>query len=1029
MINTKKTLSRAMIAVFTTFTIMSGMPTTAAVKKPAKKIVMSSAAKKAAAKKALAAKAAAAKKAAVAKALAAKVAANKAAAAKIAATKAAADKAAAAKAAADKAAADKAAADKAGTPANTTTVSAIVLGTKSIQSQVGVTQTVTATVTPKAAGIPVTFNVVDSDTTTASLNTPVIKEVMTDANGVASLSYTRYYGSNDSIRAYATSSPTVGDSGYAWWGSQPRLTVATNSTATVQNGNVVTYTVNLKDSNGTNLSGHYLNVLFKENMNASGTSALAGNSGSSSSQITSQNSTLYTRDITGQTSSMNLLTVTTDSNGNASFTVTGSSTTATPVIYETNAASLAAANLVKIDSDKMEIVATPAVFGSNKYTVSVDKATGTSLNATTNSENDYIVTVKNADGTPYSGGTVTVGMNELMNGGSLTTHARIMYLYNDTGLASAKETIAADNLNLLSASNALAGSAYDSSAGGYTKLVFTLNQNGQAEIGLRDNTSANETATPIFWVDSNNNQLVDNSEFSYTAGSYLFLDAKSNGAGLKFYNAAQLDKVTALDSNSQVSVRLRAEDQSGNEYTSLTGNSSVTYTVQNTGANPIRVAGIANESNIAIAGALINGSPLTSSSTIAAGNTATITATVTTPVVWLNLVPNTNANDNSSAQITGQFNVNTGTGTSLYTTPAQTFTWANPNPNTAALSGSVGANTVYTGTIASIVRTGIAGAYGNVFVKLDNGNYMNMPLYSNDIVLQGTDYTNGSYITPQTASYRMSAGDKVQIMYTAGISGGNTWKFVNVDGSEDTTLASTSNTAGTLSAAVATQYAAAVPTPATDAVYTSGPITQTLGATTISVTDGTTVTPGIDLAGLSTATAVANAINTGLVGTLITATASGNQVVLTANTAGAGATGHAGITVSTNTGIFPVATTIGSAAGAGSAIAGSEAFSVTRDFAVGDKIIIANAAGTVTLTAGTTAQVAAFTTTANNAMFDVQTNVLPATQATAIAAQYEAARVISNATGFTMTNPSGANLVLTQTVTGIGVIPTITATR
>jgi hypothetical protein len=691
-----------------------------------------------------------------------------------------------------------------------TTPSAIVLSQKATQSQVGMNVTLTATVTPKSAGVPVTFNVIDTDTSTATLNTAIVKEVMTDSNGVASVTYTRYYGSNDSIRVYPTGAPTVADTGYAWWGSSKRLSITSNTTTAVSNGGVVTYTVNLKDANGNNLPNAYLNVLFKENLDASGTSATAASTSTNASTLTTTGSTLYVRNIAGQSPVMNILTLTTDSNGNASFSVTGTSTTATPVVYYTNDTTsnttLANANTVKIDNTLMQLVADSAVFGSSKYTITTDLKNGTTTNATVGAEQDYVVTVKNADGTAFAGGLITVGINEILTGG-VTTHARITDIYHDAGLS-------IDDSPVLYASNV--GTTTDST--GYTKVSLTLNSNGQAEVGIKNTSSANEVATPVFWVDSNTNGLVESTESSYIAGTTLFLTAQVSGAGLKFYDTISQDsKIAGIDATKSVFVRLRAEDQSGNKIANALGGSTVTYTVNNTGANPLDIISVnawddsakvaSNCSNIQINSATqtLSGSNLATAYAVNPGSSATITATTTLPIVLLQVKPHSTTNTLSSMNIQGQFSVVLAsgvTGSNLYSTSNLPFSWAKGNNLASSASG----NLVYTGTVQSVQRTTDATGkkLADAFIKLDSGDYITVPLYTNDVTLQGTEYSNGAYIQPYMLSYRLTAGDKVQItLYEtdgvavnipagspAGTLGINTniWKFVNVDNSEDQTL-------------------------------------------------------------------------------------------------------------------------------------------------------------------------------------------------------------------------------------------------
>ncbi|MCT6902744.1 MAG: S-layer homology domain-containing protein, partial [Lactobacillus sp.] len=102
---------------------------------------------------------------------------------------------------------------------------AVKLTTSSVQGVIGNEVTLKAQVTvaegQSKAGIPVTFNIVNDKTT----NDKVEVEALTDENGVATYSYTRYYSSVDSVTAYATSKSSVYSSAKVYWANALQLTV------------------------------------------------------------------------------------------------------------------------------------------------------------------------------------------------------------------------------------------------------------------------------------------------------------------------------------------------------------------------------------------------------------------------------------------------------------------------------------------------------------------------------------------------------------------------------------------------------------------------------------------------------------------------------------------------------------------------------------------------------------------------------------------------------------------------------------
>lgn len=133
-------------------------------------------------------------------------------------------------------------------------------GDRSHQGVIGKEVTVRAEVTvadgQSKAGIPVTFNVVNNNSNTNE------KVAYTDANGVTTYSYTRYYNSEDNVTAYATSISSVYSTGKVYWANALQLTVTdTTKEESLTNGGKKVYQINSSKN-----AGKFVFVTFAENL-------------------------------------------------------------------------------------------------------------------------------------------------------------------------------------------------------------------------------------------------------------------------------------------------------------------------------------------------------------------------------------------------------------------------------------------------------------------------------------------------------------------------------------------------------------------------------------------------------------------------------------------------------------------------------------------------------------------------------------------------------------------------------------------
>ncbi|MEY2371453.1 S-layer homology domain-containing protein [Lysinibacillus capsici] len=194
--------------------------------------------------------------------------------------------------------------------------------TSSLQGIIGKEVTLKATVTvaegQSKAGIPVTFNIVSDN---ANVNSKIEVEALTDENGVATYSYTRYYEHNDNFTAYATSKSSVASSGKVYWADKAQLAVSEITTGNeLANNAKKSYKVV-----GAKNTTYY--IAIKENLNVAPDKI-------TNVYVQDHNNTnnfVIPYELT--TGSDQYAKVQTNSNGEATFTVYGSNLSATPIVY------------------------------------------------------------------------------------------------------------------------------------------------------------------------------------------------------------------------------------------------------------------------------------------------------------------------------------------------------------------------------------------------------------------------------------------------------------------------------------------------------------------------------------------------------------------------------------------------------------------------------------------------------------------------------------------------------------------------
>ena len=225
---------------------------------------------------------------------------------------------------------------------------------KSQQNVLGNNVTVKAQVTvaegQSKAGIPVTFNIVNGQESNnlnpgGALNPPIVAEALTDENGVASYTYTRYASTardlvtNDEVQAYSTGKPSLRGFSKVYWASiQPLAITEVTEGNTITNGGKKVYKVKLAGvSSNVTPGGHFTNTVnigFRENVNVAPDKAVKAVTVTDASGRVLGYPGQFTTTNAVTTSTFNSIVLNLDHNGEATFTLTGTNATVTPFVFK-----------------------------------------------------------------------------------------------------------------------------------------------------------------------------------------------------------------------------------------------------------------------------------------------------------------------------------------------------------------------------------------------------------------------------------------------------------------------------------------------------------------------------------------------------------------------------------------------------------------------------------------------------------------------------------------------------------------------
>nr|QBA19633.1 S-layer protein [Lysinibacillus sp.] len=426
----------------------------------------------------------------------------------------------------------------------------------SFQGKLGQQVTVKAQVTvaegQSKAGIPVTFYVPGNSND--GVTPTVTGEAITDENGVASYSYTRYKDGVDEVTAYATGDRSKFSLGYVFWGVDTILSIEeVTKDATINNGANKTYKVTYKDpKTGKPEANKTFNVGFVENMNVTSDKvANATVNGVKALQLS--NATV-----------LEAAQITTDSKGEATFTVSGTNATVTPVVYDLHDTKNNVSNK-KYSASALQATASKVNFAAVQadYTLEMTR-TGKEVAAIgeTNGR-EYKIVVKDKEGKLAKNEVVNVAFNEDLDRViSTVTNAKFIDDENEvyyTGNEAKQISVKTD-------------------------------EKGEATFVIGSD-KINDYATPIAWIDINTSNAkqgtLDEGEPKVVGQMSYFQEAYLDGASIKSYLNAK--KETKFKDNEIATFKAQLVNQSDKVISASI--KSVSYTVYNTGSNDIEVAG------------------------------------------------------------------------------------------------------------------------------------------------------------------------------------------------------------------------------------------------------------------------------------------------------------------------------------------------------------------------------------------------------------------------------------------------------
>jgi len=446
----------------------------------------------------------------------------------------------------------------------------IDITTQSVQGKVGAQAILSADVGVKQAGIPVTFNV--KANTTGTLNKDQVFESVTNADGIATFSYTQYSAGTDSVVAYPTGAPTVRSLGYVFWGVDTILNVEEVTIGeTINNGANKTYKVTYKDAaTGKVEANKTFNVSVLENIDVTADKL--------------QNVKVEGKDVKQLSNNTSTITaqIKTDAKGEATFTVSGTNAEATPVVFEAVPQFAANGSLVQYSSkyvaSSLQAKASKVKFAATQAAYILEVTRDGQEIAATGETNGrvYKVLVKDKAGNVAKNETVNVAFNE--------------------------------DLDRVISSNTASGFVNTDTKAFYPNSTPTAGANVKSQISVKTDAKGeatftiasdkvNDYATPITWIDINTSDAkqgkLDESEPQALGQISHFQAAYLDGAKLVGQKNGAGDATDKFEVSEKAVFSAELTNQSGKKFASTDYTiDRVTYTVFNTGSEDVKVGDV-----------------------------------------------------------------------------------------------------------------------------------------------------------------------------------------------------------------------------------------------------------------------------------------------------------------------------------------------------------------------------------------------------------------------------------------------------
>lgn len=462
---------------------------------------------------------------------------------------------------------------------------AVTMTTASVQGKLGQQVTVKAQVTvaegQSKAGIPVTLFVPGS---ADGIKAPVTVEAVTNAEGVATYTYTRYAATTDTVTAYASGDRSKFATGYVFWGVDTILAVEeVTQGATINNGANKTYKVTYKDATtGKPQAGVTLNVSALENINV--TADKLQNVSINGVEVAQLSNSTVVRAAQ----------ITTDSKGEATFTVSGTNAEVTPVVFAASNTTTSGVTTYdyKYDASELQTTAAKVKFAAvqAEYTIELTRDGGEVAATGETNGREYKVIVKDKAGNVAKNETVNVAFNE--------------------------------DLDRVIATNTKAGFVNPDTEKYYTgtqlkQISVKTNDKGEASFIVASDV-VNDYVTPLAWIDINTSNAkqgtLDEGEPKTVAAISHFQAAYLDGAAIKAYKTTGGKATDKFDAAEAAVFKAELVNQSGKVFTGGYTLGNVTYTVFNTGSEDVKIGSTVISPNRSETFTIANGGSLSVSS-------------------------------------------------------------------------------------------------------------------------------------------------------------------------------------------------------------------------------------------------------------------------------------------------------------------------------------------------------------------------------------------------------------------------------